>query len=514
MITTATLVLASLLLATGAQAHEGHHHNANMSFSSDIDTRLWLHVVFMGLAYGVLFPVGTVLGLVKHRFHVPVQSLGFALVVVGYFLGHYHQGRMYGENAHVDFSRLVLLTLFIQVGCGVYLKLHLERYMKRDYLRPIIKAVHRYIGLATTLIAWVQILLGFIALTGFCYADHFGQCLAHFIMGSSFVWYGVWLLFCLTLAGPWLRSKGRSPEFYDSAMILVWGIVNTFTEHRWDEAWNHKDLQHTAMGILWWAGGLVGVVMTWRLPATSRSMVPSLVILFTGIAMGSHQQHTEFSTKFHAYFGGALCIAALTRIIELFLLSSSPAAAAIDDEPIRYGRGPLKPRHPFQYVPTFFLVLSGTLFMSAQEESIQNLLDMGVDPASYGLLIVSVAFILFLVAYSLMIMYRALAPASTDLGYHAVLDSGEDPHFHDPASGTYSSRYAGAAVASTSSATATGIYSDPGAEAHVQTIFDVLESNSSSFDEEDPRSAVTLREEVEMGAMGASRSPHGGQLEK
>ncbi|KAJ1660601.1 hypothetical protein IWQ61_000495 [Dispira simplex] len=473
----------------GAHAHSGH---TGVELSHDIDTRLWLHILCMGLAYGVLFPVGAVLGITRNRFHVPVQAVGSCLVVVGYFLGHYHGGRQFGETAHVYFSRVVMLAFFVQIGCGVYLKLHLERYLKRDYLRPIIRIIHRSIGYITMLLAWVQVLLGFIALTGFCYADHFGQCLAHFIMGSSFVWYGVWLLFSLTLAGPWLRSKGRSPEFYDSVVILAWGIFNTFTEHRWDEPWTHKDLQHTAMGILWWCGGILGILMTWRAPPHSRSMVPALIILFTGLAMAAHHQHTEFSTRVHAYFGGALCIAGITRIIELFMVSFYPIGKDIDS-----GVWP----HPFRYVPPFFLMLSGTMFMSANEESIQTLVDAGAEPASYCLLIVAVAFMLFFMAYGLMTLYRYLAPRyTTDLGYHPV---GEGAHHafdqipihrvvgdHGNEETAYSLQHrhvGGQAVGE-------GLMP----EAHTQTIFDI--ASNDSFDD-DPNSAVTLREEVELRAV-------------
>lgn len=62
--------------------------------------------------------------------------------------------------------------------------------------------------------------------------DHTGQCLAHFIMGSSFVAYGIILLLFLRVGGPWLLRQGKSPEWYDSWVIMIWGIVNTFTEHR------------------------------------------------------------------------------------------------------------------------------------------------------------------------------------------------------------------------------------------------------------------------------------------
>ncbi|KAJ1971785.1 hypothetical protein H4R35_005057 [Dimargaris xerosporica] len=492
--THSSLVTAALVvLLLGPLIAHGHSGHMGKETSHDIDTALWLHVVFMGLAYGVIFPVGTVLGLVKHRLHVPLQAVGVCLVVVGYFLGHFHQGRHFGESAHVSFSRFVLLALGLQAGCGIYLKLHLERRFKCDPLRPFLKPIHRYLGLLTTLVAWVQVLLGFIALSGFCYADHFGQCLAHFIMGSSFVWYGVWLLLSLTLAGSWLRSKGRSPEFYDSVAILAWGIFNTFTEHRWNEPWTHKDLQHTAMGILWWAGGLVGVAMTWRTSPDSRSMIPSLIILFTGLAMGAHHQHTEFSTKIHAFFGGSLTIAAVTRIIELILLTQqrahlTTALGASQDPPIQ----------PFQYIPVFFLMLSGTMFMSANEESLHTLMDWGADPASYALLIVSVAFMLFFVALSLINLYKRLREPQLSLGQYQVVGVndlvppyGPTDHVRDDTHFPYDPRHS------------RSIYSPAAAEAHTQTIFDVA-SRSSLEEDDDPRSAVTLREELEMRSVGGA----------
>lgn len=63
--------------------------------------------------------------------------------------------------------------------------------------------------------------------------DHQGQCLAHFIMGSSFVAYGIVMLLMLRVGGPLLIRNGKSQEWYDSWVILLWGIVNTFTEHRY-----------------------------------------------------------------------------------------------------------------------------------------------------------------------------------------------------------------------------------------------------------------------------------------
>lgn len=47
------------------------------------------------VAFGFVYPIGMVLGLVKSRWHVPVQTLGSLLFVLGFFLAHAHSGRNY-----------------------------------------------------------------------------------------------------------------------------------------------------------------------------------------------------------------------------------------------------------------------------------------------------------------------------------------------------------------------------------------------------------------------------------
>jgi hypothetical protein len=64
----------------------------------------------------------------------------------------------------------------------------------------------------------------------------------------------------LVVGDNWVRRSGRSPEWWDSWVIMLWvrisrtynvlqlnmsqGIVNTFTEHHGGE-WSVKDMQHT-----------------------------------------------------------------------------------------------------------------------------------------------------------------------------------------------------------------------------------------------------------------------------
>lgn len=167
-------------------------------------------------------------------------------------------------------------------------------------------------------ISWVQMLFGGITAFGFCRNDHLGQCLAHFIMGSAFIGYGIIMMILLLVGQAWLKRTGRSQEFFDSVVIAAWGCVNTFTEHRWGKPWVANDLQHTSMGIVWWCAGLVGIWLSLKRNGRSkRNIIPGLVIMLTGYAMSAHPQHLELSTMIHTFFGYTLMAAGLSRIIEI-----------------------------------------------------------------------------------------------------------------------------------------------------------------------------------------------------
>ena len=210
-----------------------------------------------------------------------------------------------------------MIFLIIQVAFGIYLRLHLERGIHARIRRYFV-IIHGIIGKVMPVISWVQMLFGGITAMGFCRGDHLGQCLAHFIMGSAFIGYGIILTILLLVGQPWLRRTGRSQEFYDSLIIAAWGCVNTFTEHRWDGPWVKNDLQHTSMGVVWWCAGLLGIWLSRKRNGTpKRNLIPAIVILLTGWAMGAHPQSMMLSTKVHTVFGYTLMAAGATRIVEI-----------------------------------------------------------------------------------------------------------------------------------------------------------------------------------------------------
>ncbi|KAG0950377.1 hypothetical protein G6F29_007444 [Rhizopus arrhizus] len=382
-----------------------HEHSSGMGHSHDLDPSLFsenaatnepiglimtLHIAFMVTSFGILYPLGMILGLAKNKWHVPVQILASTLFVIGYFLAHAHNGRNYEPHiAHRWFADIVIWTVIMQFVLGVYLKLHLERNF-HGRVRPVLVKIHKILGASIPVIGYVQIMLGVIASLGFCYGGHTGQCLAHFIMGSSFVGYGILLLLSLRVGGPWLMRKGKSQEWYDSWVIMLWGIVNTFTEHRWGQPWNHGDYQHTSMGIIWWAAGLVGIMLSRN---GKRTVVPSVLIILTAVAFQGHAQHVANSGAIHSYFGYMLMAGGLSRIVEICFV---------------WKEGQFDIISPWQYLPPLTLILAGLLFMGSTEEQLGYLLVMDVDVSSYMNVLLSFGFVVFLFAFCLIYLWEKL----------------------------------------------------------------------------------------------------------
>ncbi|KAL8744994.1 MAG: hypothetical protein Q9190_002835 [Brigantiaea leucoxantha] len=303
------LLVACLTFVQTALAHE--HHDDKIPEGSvvspdPIDATLWIHIIIQIVSFGIIFPTGMVLG-----------TVGAVLALVGYVLGHSHGGRQFAPNVHASFAATLLIILLVQVVIGIYLRLHIEKGIHLR-VRKYVVSTHGLIGKAMPVVSWVQMLFGGITALGYCRADHLGQCLAHFIMGSAFIGYGIILTILLLVGQAWLKRTGRSQEFFDSLLIAAWGCVNTFTEHRWGGPWVKNDLQHTSMGIVWWCAGLLGVWLSRKRDGRpQRNLIPAIVILLTGWGMSAHPQALKLSTKVHTVFGYTLMAAGAARIVEI-----------------------------------------------------------------------------------------------------------------------------------------------------------------------------------------------------
>lgn len=283
-----------------------------------------------------------------------------------------HGGREFlPSNVHAHFGDWVYFQMFAQIIVGVYLRLHLDKGIHKR-VRPVIRIVHSINGKTFPVVAWTQMLFGGITALGFCQGDHLGQCLAHFIMGSAFIAYGILLTIAMLVGQLWIRRTGRSQEFFDSVVIAAWGCVNTFTEHRWGTAWVKNDWQHTTMGVVWWCAGLAGIWLSKdRLGRPKRNFIPGFVIAITGWAMSAHPQDLMISAMTHKAFGYTLMAAGFTRMIEVSFVLQDKVGISDDGYDV----------HSFQYIPVF---VSPTLLLSAACPPLPNpRLTLRVFPTSF-----------------------------------------------------------------------------------------------------------------------------------
>ena len=392
------------------------------------------------------------LQIVRSRWHVPLQTLGVVLAIVGYFLGHKHGGRQFAPNIHASFATSLTVMLAMQVCFGIYLKLHLEKGFHARLRRYTVWA-HGILGKAMPVVSWVQMLFGGITALGFCRGDHLGQCLAHFIMGSAFIGYGIILTIILLVGQVWLKRTGRSQEFFDSLLIAAWGCVNTFTEHRWGTAWVRNDLQHTSMGVVWWCAGLLGVWLARKRDGRpKRNLIPGIVILLTGWAMSAHPQGLELSAKVHLVFGYTLMAAGLARIIEIaFVLRDQNSVSSSDYEetnswqyltpfvsaiPFLNSRNDLYSYLRYMLIlPIQLLYTSGIIFMSATEQQIASMAAANVSHVSYILLLYSASFLLFLFVCMLLHLYATHAFPISSKSDLAIVDGVNEGDIHNLAGG-------------------------------------------------------------------------------
>lgn len=120
------------------------------------DSEAYAHRIQVSV-WGILFPVGMVLGIARSRFHVPLQTLGIVLTLAGNYLGHHHRGRSFHMTAHAHFATYLWLYLVLQTVLGVFLKLHV---LEGSALRRGAVTAHGFVGKTFPVVGWVQMIFG------------------------------------------------------------------------------------------------------------------------------------------------------------------------------------------------------------------------------------------------------------------------------------------------------------------------------------------------------------------
>ncbi len=176
---------------------------------------------------------------------------------------------------HRDFNDVLLAPAPQSFGSRYAFGSYLARI--DSMLNTLSSLTLRILGFAENFINRTILLLGYAAiLTGIAtYGGLFRGIevhsgMAHWIKGSVFFWYGILTLGrwagCFADRGwAWnalpenLKNKKYSAEFVEATLMFIYGSTNVFLAHlaAWGKEWSATDLEHLAIAVLFFGGGLV-----------------------------------------------------------------------------------------------------------------------------------------------------------------------------------------------------------------------------------------------------------------
>lgn len=292
------------------------------------------------------------------------------------------------------------------------------RRVSTQRVSKIIRFLQIFTEKILLLLGFAAILSGFIVSGGIFRDRHIFSGLAHYIKGGIFFWYGLltmgrWMGAFTEFGWAWnvrpespLVSKWKtmvpSAEFTESFVIWLYGASNVFLEHlnNWGDAWTPSDLEHLSITMLFFGGGLLGMMLEsswlrdltnttaivqkskdhehkhadsfgfrqdqdlehrWTEPATYHTPLnpmPALTIMLLGMMMGGHHQDSMVSTMMHAQWGGLFTAFALVRAATYVTLYIKPPTSHFPSRP------------PSEIVAAFCLTSGGLMFMNSSADTV------------------------------------------------------------------------------------------------------------------------------------------------
>jgi hypothetical protein len=278
----------------------------------------------------------------------------------------------------------------------------------------VVRVVYTVIERAMVLMAFSAFCTGFVTWGGIFRNAQVFSGMAHFVKGGIFFWIGIlaigrWAGAFADLGWAWNvkppgSKRGMSSEMVESALICIYGVSNVWLEHlnAWGEAWSPMDYEHISITILFFGGGLLGMLVesqrirkllnnslmliqptnyddnqqhdrksaSWKAPDTASTPLnplPALTILLLGIIMAAHTQHSALAATMHTMWGALFALAALFRLSTYLLHYLRP--------PVSY----LPSRPPTELIVGFALVAGGFMFMISPLDITDALEGSGAD---------------------------------------------------------------------------------------------------------------------------------------
>ena len=218
------------------------------------------------------------------------------------------------------------------------------------------------------------------------------------------------------------KARIPSAEFVESFVIFLYGSTNVFLEHlaAWGSAWAPEDLEHVSISIMFFGGGLCGMLVesrrirdllnasilsspssrsvklrdeSWTPPKTynfSLNPFPGLIILLLGLMMSSHHQASMVSTMVHKQWGTLFVGFALARAVTYILTYLSPPTSYLPSRP------------PSEIIASFCLISGGLIFMASNKDTVGAM--EHYDLNAMFAFTVTMGFTAFLMAWTILVL--------------------------------------------------------------------------------------------------------------
>ena len=215
------------------------------------------------------------------------------------------------------------------------------------------------------------------------------------------------------------QASVPSAEFVESFVIWLYGAVNVWLEHlaAWGAPWSAMDFEHVSISIMFFGGGLAGMLVESRWiraflnasistynaphyvkehltpPKTydfSMNPFPGLIILLLGLMMSSHHQHSMVSTMVHKQWGMLFVGFALARAVTYILTYISPPTSYLPSRP------------PSELISSFCLISGGLIFIASNKDTVAAMEYYGLH-AMFPFT-VTMGFTAFLMAWAILVL--------------------------------------------------------------------------------------------------------------
>lgn len=205
----------------------------------------------------------------------------------------------------------------------------------------------------------------------------------------------------------------------ESFLIFFYGSTNVFLEHlaAWGGEWSAQDLEHISITIMFFGGGLCGMLIessrvrdllntVQQLPAShtyhsdateppksyrfSMNPIPALIVLLLGMMMSSHHQESMVSTMIHNQWGALLIGAAFARALTYIIFYLAPPTSMLPGRP------------PSELITAFCLMAGGFIFMVSAKDTVSSMELYGLD--AMFVFTVTMGLITFLMAWIIVVI--------------------------------------------------------------------------------------------------------------